>query len=242
MAFTITFTNKSSIAQMKITDLSLTLEEGMMTFPTHWHPVVEITILGRHGVEGRETRKVVLGTHVGTHADAPLHFIPHGKGIDQVPLDVLVGPARVLDFTPCPPLYQIGIPQLQEKLGVQPGGKADPKLPERIILRTDWSEHLGTMRFYNEYPFLSEDAAKWLVENGVRLIAMDMPSPDNPAHSRGTPKDSPNHKVLLGAGVVLVEYVCNLKSLTSDEVELVVLPLKLKDCDGSPVRCIAIER
>ena len=89
---------------MKITDLSLTLEEGMMTFPTHWHPVVEITILGRHGVEGRETRKLVLGTHVGTHADAPLHFIPQGKGIDQVPLDVLVGPARVLNFTPCQPL------------------------------------------------------------------------------------------------------------------------------------------
>jgi arylformamidase len=219
---------------MKITDLSLTLEEGMMTFPTHWHPVVEITILGRHGVEGRETRKVVLGTHVGTHADAPLHFIPQGKGIDQVPLDVLVGPARVLNFTPCQPLHEIDVPQLQEKIG--------GKVPMRIILRTDWSEHFGTMPFYTHYPFLTENAAQWLVDNGVRLIAMDFPSPDNPAHSRGTAKDSPNHKVLLGAGVVLVEYVCNLKSLTSQDVELVVLPLKLKDCDGSPVRCIAIER
>jgi kynurenine formamidase len=219
---------------MKITDLSLTLEEGMMTFPTHWHPVVEITILGRHGVEGRETRKLVLGTHVGTHADAPLHFIPKGKGIDQVPLDVLVGPARVLNFTPCQPLQVIDVPQLQEKLGGE--------VPARIILRTDWSERFGQMPFYTQYPFLSENAARWLVENGVRLIAMDTPSPDNPAHSRGTPKDSPNHKVLLGAGVVLVEYVCNLISLTSQDVELVVLPLKLKDCDGSPVRCIAIER
>ena len=52
--------------RMKIIDLSLPIEEGMMTFPTHWHPVVEITILGRHGIEGRETRKVVLGTHIGT--------------------------------------------------------------------------------------------------------------------------------------------------------------------------------
>lgn len=205
-----------------------------MTFPTHWHPVVEITILGRHGVEGRETRKLGLGTHVGTHADAPLHFIPKGKGIDQVPLGVLVGPARVLNFTPCQPLQEIGIPQLKAKLG--------GKVPERIILRTDWSEYFGQMPFYTQYPFLSEDAARWLVENGVRLIAMDTPSPDNPAHSRGTPKDSPNHKVLLGAGVVLVEYVCNLKSLTSQDVELIVLPLKLRDCDGSPVRCIAIER
>ena len=98
------------------------------------------------------------------------------------------------------------------------------------------------MKFYNEYPFLSENAAQWLVENGVRLIAMDTPSPDNPAHSRGTSKDSPNHKVLLGAGVVLVEYLANLKSLTAAEVELIVMPLKLKGCDGSPVRCVAIER
>lgn len=219
---------------MKITDLSLTLEEGMMTFPTHWHPVVEITILGRHGVEGRETRKLVLGTHVGTHADAPRHFVPQGKGIDQVSLDVLVGPAQVLNFAPCEPLYEIDVPELTEKI-------AGP-VPPRLILRTDWSEHFGHMSFYTQYPFLSENAAQWLVENGVRLIAMDFPSPDNPAHSRGTKKDSPNHKVLLGAGVVLVEYVCNLKALSSRDVELIVLPLKLKDCDGSPVRCIAIER
>lgn len=205
-----------------------------MTFPTHWHPVVEISILGRHGVEGRETRKLVLGTHIGTHADAPRHFIPQGKGIDQVPLDVLVGPAQVLNFTPCQPLQVIDIPHLETKLG----GRS----PARIVLRTDWSEYFGQMPFYTQYPFLSENAAKWLVGKGVRLIAMDTPSPDNPAHSRGTAKDSPNHQVLLGAGVVLVEYVCNVKALASSEVELVVLPLKLKDCDGSPVRCIAIER
>ena len=83
--------------------------------------------------------------------------------------------------------------------------------------------------------------AGW-VEQGNRLIAMDTPSPDNPAHSRGTPKDSPNHKVLLGAEVVLVEYLTNLKSINHTEVELIVLPLKLKGCDGSPARCIAIER
>ena len=98
------------------------------------------------------------------------------------------------------------------------------------------------MKFYDAYPFLAENAAKWLVDKGVRLIAMDTPSPDNPAHSRGTPKDSPNHKVLLGAGVVLVEYLANLKALTASEVELIVMPLKLKGCDGAPARCAAIER
>jgi arylformamidase len=219
---------------MKIIDLSHSIEEGMMTFPTHWHPVVEITILGRHGIEGRETRKVVLGTHIGTHADAPRHFVPNGRTIDEVPLDVLIGPATIADFTGCKSLHEIDVPELKEKLGAV--------VPSRLILRTGWSEHFGTLKFYNEYPFLSEKAAQWLVENGVRLIAMDTPSPDNPAHSRGTPKDSPNHKVLLGAGVVLVEYLSNLKSLTAREVELIVMPLKLKGCDGSPVRCVAIER
>jgi arylformamidase len=219
---------------MKIIDLSLPIEEGMMTFPTHWHPVVEITILGRHGIEGRETRKLVLGTHIGTHADAPRHFIPNGGTIDEVPLDVLIGPATIADFTGCPSLYEIDIPELKQKLG--------DKIPVRLILRTGWSQYFGNLKFYNEYPFLSENAAQWLMEKGVRLIAMDTPSPDNPAHSRGTPKDSPNHKVLLGAGVVLVEYLTNLKSITAPEVELIVMPLKLKGCDGSPARCVAIER
>jgi arylformamidase len=219
---------------MKIIDLSLLIEEGMMTFPTSWHPVVEITILGRHGIEGRETRKLVLGTHVGTHADAPRHFIPNGATIDQVPLDVLIGPATVADFQNCGPLHEIGIADLKQRLG--------DKKPVRLILRTGWSEYFGNMKFYNEYPFLSEDAAHWLVEKGVRLIAMDTPSPDNPAHSRGTPRDSPNHRVLLGAGVVLVEYLTNLKSVTAQEVDLIVMPLRLKGCDGSPARCVAIER
>ena len=198
------------------------------------HPVVEITILGRHGIEGRETRKVVLGTHIGTHADAPRHFIPNGQTIDEIPLDVLIGPATVVDFTGCQPLQPIDIADLEQKL--------HGKIPARLILRTGWSEYFGNLKFYNEYPFLSENAAQWLVEKGVRLIAMDTPSPDNPAHSRGTPKDSPNHKVLLGAEVVLVEYLANLKSLTAPEVELIVLPLKLKGCDGSPARCVAIEK
>jgi arylformamidase len=219
---------------MKIIDLSLPIEEGMMTFPTHWHPVVEITILGRHGIEGRETRKIVLGTHIGTHADAPRHFIPNGGTIDEVPLNVLVGPATVADFTGCAPLQEIEIADLQRKL--------DGKIPARLILRTGWSEYFGDLKFYNQYPFLSEKAARWLVDEGVRLVAMDTPSPDNPAHSRGTPKDSPNHKVLLGAGVVLVEYLANLKALTASEVELIVMPLKLKGCDGAPARCAAIER
>jgi arylformamidase len=176
----------------------------------------------------------VLGTHTGTHTDAPLHFISNGKGIDQLPLETLVGEATVANFTPAQANQEIDIPTLKEKLG--------GKVPDRLILRTDWSDHFGQMTYYNNYPYFSQGAARWLVDGGCRLIAMDTPSPDNPAHSRASGNDSPNHKVLLGAEVVLVEYLTNLRSLSRSVVELVVLPLKIKGGDGSPARCVAIER
>ncbi|RWX22697.1 cyclase family protein, partial [Rhizobium leguminosarum] len=90
-----------------IIDLTMTLREGIMTFPVHWHPVVEITQLGRFEVEGRETRKIVLGTHTGTHVDAPRHFVPKGTTIENTDLDIYYGPARVLDFTHLPDKTEI---------------------------------------------------------------------------------------------------------------------------------------
>ena len=83
----------------RIIDLTYPIHEGMTTFPAHWHPVVEITVLGRHGIENRETRKLILGTHTGTHCDAPRHFVPGGKTVDLLPLDIFIGPAFVMDFS-----------------------------------------------------------------------------------------------------------------------------------------------
>ena len=99
----------------------------------------------------------------------------------------------------------------------------------------------GQIAFYKEHPYLSEEAAAWLVRRGVKLLGMDSPTPDDPRSGPNNPQDSPNHQILLGAGVILVEYLCNLSALTQSEVELIVLPLKLKGADGSPVRCVAIE-
>jgi kynurenine formamidase len=212
-------------------DLSLPIHEGMLTFPVHWHPVVEITQLGRHGVENRETRKLVFGTHCGTHVDAPRHFIPGGKTVEALDLDMLVGPARLLDFTPAAPKQEFGVEDFKKRLG-------DEK-PTRLLLRFDWSDHWNTMAFYTEQPFITEEAAEWLVERGVRLVAMDTPQLDNPAHGRTSAKDSPIHKIMLGREVIFVECCTNLRELTGPEVELVVLPLKILGADGAPCRVIA---
>ena len=217
----------------RFVDLTLPLQEGMTTFPRHWHPIVEITQLGRHGIEGRETRKLVMGTHTGTHCDAPSHFVPNGSTVDQIPLSTLIGPAEVLNFSACSVNQKIDVPSFERALG--------PRKPQRIIMRFDWCQHINKMSYYTDHPFVTEDAARWLVDRGVRLLAMDTPMPDNPTPITEQGEDAPVHKILLGNGIILVEYLCNVRELRREEVQLIVLPLKITGADGSPVRCVALE-
>jgi arylformamidase len=216
----------------QIVDLSFPIHEGMQTFPVHWHPMVEISQLGRLAIEGRESRKLVLGTHTGTHVDAPRHFVAGAPTIDQIPLELFVGPATVVDFSAAKDLQEMQIGDLERQL-------PDRKV-ERLIIRYDWSDNWNTNRYYTDHAYLSEDAAAWLVKRGVRLLGMDTPQADSPKNGRGSGHDSPVHKILLGAGVIKLEYLTNLRALTSREIELIALPLNIRDGDGSPVRCVAV--
>jgi len=216
----------------KIIDLTMPIEEGMQTFPVYWHPFVEITQLGRHGIENRETRKLVLGTHTGTHVDAPKHFIPNGLSIDEISLDLLIGTARAID------LSSFGPEQEVSKKGLM--NCVDEKLPKRILLRFDWDKFLGKSEYYSRCPFLSKQAAEWLVDMGCTLVGMDTPMPDNPKNSKGTSNDSPIHKILLGNNIVLAEYLVNIKLLGDQEFNLIVAPLKIKSADGSPARIFGV--
>lgn len=216
----------------RIVDLSYLLYDGMMTYPVHWSPTFEITQLGRHAIEGRESRKFTMGTHTGTHVDAPRHFIPGGRTIDEISPDVFVGPATVVDFSFARSLQEIQLDDFRGQLG---SGRID-----RVIMRFDWSDHWGSLKFFKEQPFISEEAAQWLVARGIRLLGMDTPQADSPENGRGSERDSPVHKILLGAGVIKLEYMTNLRELRATDFELIALPLKLKDGDGAPVRCVGI--
>ena len=216
----------------KIIDLSMILEEGMISFPQPWHPIVEIVQLGRHEVEGRETRKITMGTHTGTHIDAPRHFIPDAPTVDEIPLDQMNGLASVVNLTAFGPGQEVGLSDLEKALG--------DRSAERVLLRFDWERMTGSLDYYHKSPYLSEDAAKWLIEKGCKLLGMDTPMPDNPENGRGCSKDSPNHKILLGGGAILVEYMVNLSAIDRDEVNIIVAPIKVKEGDGAPARVFAI--
>ena len=80
----------------EIIDLTYLINEQMITYPTLWHPKVSIQRLGKIEEVGRNTRKIILGTHTGTHIDAPLHFIKDGKSIDKIPLEKIVGNVTIV--------------------------------------------------------------------------------------------------------------------------------------------------
>lgn len=212
---------------MAIIDLSMTIEEGMLTYPVAWHPSVEITQLGRHGVEGRETRKITLGSHCGTHIDAPAHFIPGGETVESIDLERINGRAVLLDFSEVTDRRIDKIAVMARLLGMP---------ARRVIIRTGWDARNKTKGYYDGFPHFTEDAAKYLIEEGCTMLGMDTPSPDA-LEDRGMPV----HKALLGAGVILVEYLTGLSALPTGKLfSVIVAPLKIRGGDGSPARVYAV--
>ncbi|MBI4060201.1 MAG: cyclase family protein [Elusimicrobia bacterium] len=220
---------------MKTIDLSFPIHEGMTTFPSHWHPFVEVTQLGRHGIEDRESRKVTLGTHTGTHVDAPLHFVAGGAPIDSMPPALMTGKAGLIDLSPAKPKHEHSLSELKKALGKR-------KILPRMLVRFGWSKRWGKIEYYTKAPHLSLEACRWLVSQGVRLLGVDTPNVDDHEHGWKSGNDCPNHHALLGRGVYLVEYMNNLDRLRGPEVELIVCPLNILGADGAPARCLAVER
>lgn len=218
----------------RVIDLTLALYDGMSTYPAPYHPRVRVTQLGRLEEVGRESRELVLGTHSGTHVDAASHFIEGGRTIDRVDLAELVGPAHLVSLPEAAGGTAIRAAALERLL---PAGPL-----ERVVMRTDWSRHWGTERYYRDHPYLAEDACLLLLDRGVRVFGGDTPSVDDPRQSgpRCDP-DSPNHKRLLAAGVSLVEYLTGLDAVRGPRFTLVAAPLRVRDGDGAPARVFAID-
>jgi kynurenine formamidase len=163
--------------------------------------------------------------HTGTHLDAPCHFIPGAPAIDQIPLERLVGPGVVVR------------PELgsRQEVCVSDLESSDARGGDIAILDTGWWRGGGGD---GDHPRLAEEAAWWLVERGVKVLATDLPTPDRAGCRRGPDFDWPVHRVLLGHGVLIAENLTNL-SLRQGRVEAMLLPLPIAGSDGSPARVLA---
>jgi arylformamidase len=161
-----------------------------------------------------------LGTHSGTHVDAPRHFFDAGAGVDRLPLDLLVGRARVV--------------HVPVRRGIGPDDLA--LLPiageRRVLLRTANDALWDTSEFTPDYAFLTEEGARYLIERGVAVVGVDYLSVE-----QFKKPGAPAHHVLLGAGAVIIEGL-DLRGVEAGVYEMFCLPLRVADADGAPARVI----
>lgn len=196
---------------MALIDLTRALTPGMPVYPGD--PSVRFDGHADYGTDGFRVTALHLGTHSGTHVDAPAHFLPGGETVDRLALDALLGPARVMALADAHPELARG---------------------ERVILRSGWSERWGDDDYFSAFPGLSRSLAEQLAEAPVALVGLETPSlhPD-------AAEDARLHRLLLGRGIVIVENLVNVERLPK-RFHLIVLPLPLGGLDGAPVRVVAV--
>jgi len=202
-------------------DISLPLRADLACWPGSPGFRLERVKSLDHGDEVNES-VMNCGVHFGTHVDAPLHFVQGGAAVDDLLPDVLVGPAVVA----CLPHCKVITAAELESLGL-------PPRTERLLLHTGNSSRWRdpTHAFARDYVALSEDAATWVVERGVRLLGVDYLS----VQLFGAGPEV--HHILLKGGVVVLEGL-NLDGVASGDHELLCLPLKLVGAEGAPARAL----
>lgn len=207
-------------------DLSHPIEDGMSYFPGDPEPRVAPAA---QSLPPWQVSDLVLGSHTGTHIDAPCHYIPGGKSIDQYPPGRFIVAGIVIPVPDLAVDQAIGEDRLADSLPHIPKGGA-------VLIQTDWDRYWKTGQ-YEAHPFLSRAAAQALQAARISLLGIDALNVDS------TPQGvSDVHEVLLGADVLIVE---NLKGLSQLEplrlYRFSFLPLPITGSDGSPVRAVAWE-
>jgi len=214
---------------MKIIDLTILYRNGM-TGMSKWHPVVEMKRMGKLEEIGLNTSSILLGSHIGTHMDAASHFFEDGYSIEDTPLSACIGDVTIVD---------VRHRGRGEKLLVE--DLETYNLKERVLLCFGWGQYWNTDRYLDAFPYLDLDAAKYMYEHGVKLVAMDIPSPDRPPKDETTKYEI--HKYMLKREVIFVESLIHTDQIDfSKEYSFVALPLRLEGTDASPCRVILIEK
>ena len=200
-------------------DITMPIHSKMPVFPSDDPPQREWLHRIQDG-DSNNLSALALGSHTGTHVDAPYHFIEDGLTLDQIPLQVFVGEALVIEITNP---ESISVAELRG----HPIASA-----ERVLFKTHNSSALSRNGFRKDSVYIEEGAAEYLVRQGVRLVGIDHLSVDQYGA-----ESSPAHHSLLGHGVVILEGA-DLSSVEPGTYTLVCLPLKVTGAEGAPVRAI----
>lgn len=217
-----------------IVDLSVPIESGMPVYPGDPEVRLDRALTVGAG-DGVNVLTVHMGSQTGTHLDAPYHILETGSRLEGLPLERFLGPAVVADLRHLTPATAITWSDLAPV-------RARLRAGAILLLHTGWSRYWGRLDRMRGHPWLAAEAARAIVEAGVRTIGIDALSVDaTPADDSPVTFDA--HIAILGSGGVIVENLAHLERVERLRAPFVsVLPLRLADADGAPVRAVAFDR
>jgi kynurenine formamidase len=208
---------------MKITDLTLTYQEGMRG--------VTFEVARTKSKDGWNARTLHLYSHAGTHMDAPFHFGVNDQTIEDFEVSRFICVSWVIPIE-AHSRQKIKLKDLGKYVElIEPGNG--------VILQTGWSKYINESKYREELPGIHESLARWFVEKKINLLAVEPPSIADVTDLEEVTKI---HQILLGGDIIIVEGLTNVESLSREKVTLIALPLKVKDGDGAPARVIAMEQ
>jgi arylformamidase len=212
----------------KAVDLTHELHNGMPIYPGDPSPsFVSYATLEKDGVNLTE---LTLGSHTGTHIDAPRHFILNGIGIDKIPPSKLVGEAYVADLSKKPIGSGITAQDLRKSL------EERVEEDDIVAIYTGCSERWDDESIRRNYTYLAGDAAEYLVSKEVRAVGIDFLSVE-----KFQAQDPLAHKILLGNGIFIIESLSRtIKQFVGKRILMICMPIKLQNGDGAPSRVIGV--
>jgi kynurenine formamidase len=211
-------------------DLSQPYRDGM--FSQKLFPTVRVERCVRIEERGVNVTCLSAAVHAGTHVDAPCHFVAGGRSADQLDLAEVSGDAVAWEIAA----------QADQPIGVADieAGRPRAERGDIVFIRTGWDVHFhGNHERYDHHPYLSVDAAAWLIDRGVKLVALDVATPDMPEAVRPPGFDWPVHRLLLGAGVLVAEHLNRLDQVAGRRFRAYALPIPIVGSDGAPARIVA---
>ncbi len=200
---------------MKLVDLSVPINEQTPVYPGD--PATKIVPAGVVARDGYNDHYVSLGTHVGTHIDAPVHMLEQGVSLDQIPIEQFVGRGRCV--------------QVDRQFSLEVIKSVDVEAGDIILFDTGLSAKYHDPVYFENYPAMSAEIANYLVDKKVKMVGFDTCSADNT-------DEFPIHKILLAGNVLIIENLTNLGELQGKSFIVYALPIKL-EIDGAPARVIA---
>jgi arylformamidase len=204
---------------MKLIDITVPLDASLASYPNNVPFSLEAIKRLARG-DSSNVSALHMSAHTGTHVDAPRHFYDEGTGAEALPLEMLVGRARVIE--------------LRTRAGITGDDLAGVDLSEdvRLLIKTQNSRLWGDPAFHADYIGITESGAKYLVDHGIKVVGVDYLS----VEVFRTP-GAPAHHLLLGAGTIVIEGL-NLREVEAGVYEMLCLPLKVVGSDGAPARVV----